>query len=678
MSEALRAAKRPAKGRVPASAAAVVFANPAEQMACLAADLAHGRASQSWWWTPLLNRVRSGGVAPGGQIARALTDSPADTPTAIAYLATWSELGAVLPTLSAPEAEAVLRTWAPHHDLRLPAASLPSIQQNRHRAHPSETSETDAPWSRATERLIPRGWGRSHRALAGLALEQVRAPHRTPSLARAVAAWWTPPQPANRAADAASEHEMQAPSPHESEHTSGHDDLQHDDLQHDDGRTRKQPGAAETPPSGGRTRGELPASSSAAPPESVDVGRDTMPTTDQRAERSETAPTRETGADLKGNAASGGPDPADASANPMTGRTPTGDVSPEEEGEAAARDSTAPEVSGPGFDVQSGNEPPAPTESARSLPDSPVPTTDTSETWAPSLNTQVFGSDLGGVIYLVNLLDALGRVGLPGREEGGSPPLATYVQGDASPWAVLEALTRALLTEAQGDAVPAEFSADLFPADPWQDDLWPALAHLDGRSSDTPAGADLLDMRAYAAPTAALAEVEPPDVALRWEVRGERVRVGSRQCLWAEGPAHEHPERTVEALLEHVHGKTGAFPGATLRRIPPSDPAGSAFPALLDAALPNVSPVLGRWTWRVLPLVTTRLREALGGSLDPSSPEDLASLLAIPATFHIEPMHLDVTLPLDAISLPVRMAGLDRSPGWLPSFGKVIQVHFEG
>lgn len=695
MRDALREAKPPVNGRVPASAAAVVFANPAEQMACLAADLAHGRASRCWWWRPLLKRVQSGAVAPGTQIARALTDPPADTPTAIAYLAKWSELGAVLPALSAPEAEAVLRAWAPHHGLTLPAGSLSPVRQEPRLSPEPDTQGTDAPppWSQATERVIPRGWSRAHRALVGLAFEQVRAPHRTDLRSRTAATWWT-----------------------ESEWT-GSESTGADIAATDRHATRSRrrddrPDAAPSTPSGPSAREGMGSPSSEPTSDSalsqptereapvvvpgtrrpkMDSASDkhTDSTEHPSPERPRRAPDSPSVRDIANPVES----PArpsrkmgqtEADSGHATDEVTADSVSPGKGGEARSSTLSAddlvpndgptanpPEASSSDLDNKSSNE-----SSASASPELDAPASTTIETWAPNLDTQVFGSQLGGTFYLVNLLDALG---LTGFEEDRSPPFATRVQGEASPWAMLEAVTRALLT----DALEAPSSADPFPVemgngDPWHDDLWTAFAHLDGRSPDTPVGANLLEVSAFVAPAAALAQVEPPDVVLRWQVRAGRLWVGSRQCFWADVPAPKYPEEAAEALLAHVHGEAGTFPGATFRRIPPSDPAPRSFPDRSDAAVPHVSPALSQWTRRVLPLVTTRLRQALDGSLDPSAPGDLASLLAIPATLHIEPMHLDVTFPLNAISLPVRMAGLDRSPGWMPTFGKVVNLHFEG
>ncbi len=72
-----------------------------------------------------------------------------------------------------------------------------------------------------------------------------------------------------------------------------------------------------------------------------------------------------------------------------------------------------------------------------------------------------------------------------------------------------------------------------------------------------------------------------------------------------------------------------------------------------------------------------RLRLAQGLGLDPARPEDLPPLLLLrPGRVHVTSTHVDVVMDLASISLPVRISGLDRDPGWLPAFGRVIQFHF--
>lgn len=53
------------------------------------------------------------------------------------------------------------------------------------------------------------------------------------------------------------------------------------------------------------------------------------------------------------------------------------------------------------------------------------------------------------------------------------------------------------------------------------------------------------------------------------------------------------------------------------------------------------------------------------------------ALLARAAQVHLSPSHVDMFLPLQAVQLPVRLAGLDINPGWLPWLGKVVGFHYD-
>jgi hypothetical protein len=83
-----------------------------------------------------------------------------------------------------------------------------------------------------------------------------------------------------------------------------------------------------------------------------------------------------------------------------------------------------------------------------------------------------------------------------------------------------------------------------------------------------------------------------------------------------------------------------------------------------------LAPPLARWLARALPFVRLRLRQALG-------PLPVAELLTAPGRVYITSSHVDLVLPMESISLPARVAGLDRDPGWIPAFGRVVLFHFE-
>ena len=52
-------------------------------------------------------------------------------------------------------------------------------------------------------------------------------------------------------------------------------------------------------------------------------------------------------------------------------------------------------------------------------------------------------------------------------------------------------------------------------------------------------------------------------------------------------------------------------------------------------------------------------------------------LLRLNARIHATPSHLDLYAPLAEVRLPVRLAGLDIDPGWLPWLGRVVTIHYD-
>ncbi len=52
------------------------------------------------------------------------------------------------------------------------------------------------------------------------------------------------------------------------------------------------------------------------------------------------------------------------------------------------------------------------------------------------------------------------------------------------------------------------------------------------------------------------------------------------------------------------------------------------------------------------------------------------ALLRHDATLYLNATHLDLVFDLEAVSLPIRRLAWDRDPGWLPAWGRVVQLHF--
>ena len=92
---------------------------------------------------------------------------------------------------------------------------------------------------------------------------------------------------------------------------------------------------------------------------------------------------------------------------------------------------------------------------------------------------------------------------------------------------------------------------------------------------------------------------------------------------------------------------------------------------LQRAGPPSPSAALPPWVW---PLMRARLSAALdvrGGRLS------TRRVIALPARVQAGAHRLDLFFSLAALPLVVRLAGLDRDPGWLPAAGADIRFHFD-
>jgi hypothetical protein len=82
---------------------------------------------------------------------------------------------------------------------------------------------------------------------------------------------------------------------------------------------------------------------------------------------------------------------------------------------------------------------------------------------------------------------------------------------------------------------------------------------------------------------------------------------------------------------------------------------------------------LAGWTDWVADYVRARLRLALGTR---SAAAAVRTVLERPGTVRVTPTRVDVEFSLDDLPVAIRLAGLDRSPGWIPAAGRHLAFHF--
>lgn len=110
--------------------------------------------------------------------------------------------------------------------------------------------------------------------------------------------------------------------------------------------------------------------------------------------------------------------------------------------------------------------------------------------------------------------------------------------------------------------------------------------------------------------------------------------------------------------------------GLRLRHAPPrsSREDGQAF-----AGLPAP---LARWLGWVTGYVRARLALALGPGFGSPRTEMARRLLLAPARLRLTAANVEVHLSLDSLPVEIRLAGLDRDPGWVPAAGRFIRFLF--
>jgi len=247
---------------------------------------------------------------------------------------------------------------------------------------------------------------------------------------------------------------------------------------------------------------------------------------------------------------------------------------------------------------------------------------------------------LGGALYLINLMRHLE---LPGCFEP-----SWGLSRDLGPGGLLELIARALLADEHDD----------YATDP----LWRVLAELDGRAPRQWPGEAVNDNDVYRVPEQWLDE--PPE-RLHWGATDRRLRLWSgRGFLIADVPRGARTA-SVQAMTE-----AGRYPGSPVPTQAPFDaaPSDSLHQPLRD----DINPSMAFWLRSVMPYLRWRLDQSASAPLDP-----LDDLLLVPGRLYVTRAHIDLVTSLERISLPARLAGLDRDPGWLGDWGRVVSFHFQ-
>jgi hypothetical protein len=194
LDQMVRLAARPAQGMVPADAEAVLFADRAELLACLAQDWCEGAAIMRWWWQSLFRSADSVKV-----ILASWREAPQYIPGTLHSLAMNGKAVQFMRALSVPDARAILERMTEVFalsELRLALKAAadrepePATQSDTVQETP-EGFYQSPPW----QRWVPEGQGDGlaveQQCVLGLGLMLYRAQLvvRTEPFAQAVVEW---------------------------------------------------------------------------------------------------------------------------------------------------------------------------------------------------------------------------------------------------------------------------------------------------------------------------------------------------------------------------------------------------------------------------------------------------------------------------------------------------------
>jgi hypothetical protein len=184
------------------------------------------------------------------------------------------------------------------------------------------------------------------------------------------------------------------------------------------------------------------------------------------------------------------------------------------------------------------------------------------------------------------------------------------------------------------------------------DPVWELLAQLAGRTKLDAPGKGFEPPDEWRLPAHWL-EAFPDESQLEWMTKGERLRVKHPAgFLLLDIPLSDSPAKQLKREMV-VYNATKWQLNQQSFRFSPSDGG------------------LAQWLDWIVPYVRARLRRALGSG-DPA-----LLVCAQRASILSTEVHLEIFFALSEHPLEIRLAGLDRDPGWVPAAGRFVRFHYQ-
>jgi hypothetical protein len=237
---------------------------------------------------------------------------------------------------------------------------------------------------------------------------------------------------------------------------------------------------------------------------------------------------------------------------------------------------------------------------------------------------------LGGLFYLINLglfLELYADFTTPAQKG-----LALSI------FDFLKLIGRRLLNDTIGD-----------------DPVWELLVQLAGRTELDDTDEEFEPADEWRLPAQWL-EAFPDETEFDWSDNGQRLRVRHPAgFMILDVPLREVPAQQLQQEL--------TLYGTSTKRVTKRE--------WLDVS--RSESCLEQWLDWIMPYIRVRLNRALGLS-DTSDPGP--TLCAQKAAIVLTDAHLDIFFTLAEHPLELRLAGLDRDPGWVPAAGRYVRFHY--
>jgi len=640
-----RRAPHPARELVGADAPCVVFADRAELLAALAGDWCEHRTAERWWWRSLFKET-----IDAGALVNIWRQTPEYVPGALAHLARRQRAVPFARALASDAAHAILHSLTLRFSLDELQAAVSAAPPNSSRA--KTVARIDAPPEAFTPDTTPEDFQRAHQdsnagdapwrdfapeamsselelpqqCLLGVGLTLQRAPAvaRSRSFALRVNAWLNP-LPSDRVTNAAASPDLLAKETRSTSARRTGSTLQPDPAATRDAFQEQVDERAASPLSAFDGLQNPASETSGAVVNQTELRR-----VDAPASASTISPRDDAPALKEATAQVASSDPG---ARAVT---------------SASVESIAPEFEPAAGDVERARvvetlearvEEREVEEREVDAPPFSTPETEATHAASPLLEAQI-ETRFGGLFHLVNLalfLELYGDFAAP-----AAPGIALPI------WDFVALLGRRMgVAGVENDAV------------------WPLLAQLAGRDAGQPPGGDFRPPDAWRVPLEWLRNFPAPE-GWRWSVSRGAHRQKSRlqvvhpaKFLLLDVPLDSEVEAETQ-LARELEMYAHAFAAPPVRAVRPFKLRGRT--------------PLARWVERVHLYTRARLRLALGTN---DARRAARLLCERHARVFVTATHVDIVMRLAELPFEVRVAGLDRDPGWIPAAGRIVAFHFE-